>query len=294
MKKWIFVLSAIWVFNVYGDDGWIDCGKDMRNQTLCYYKIEDDGTLYVKAQNDSTTTGLWQNAQSQPTGPWYAQKDEITKIVVDESITQIGLRAFSKLDKVTEVVIPSSVTSIGAAAFQSCPGFKSINLPSNLKSIDSYAFALTNLEEITIPDSVTSIGNRAFAHNLLLSGTVNLENVETVDQYAFSECPKLQSIIIGDKMKSVGKNAFYGTSAYVYCQEGDGHGGKSCAELVKESGITGGKLKIYAIENGKIKIGSKTYNGFEELPQYVLRRIYTIDEANRVAGEKNRVSIKYR
>ena len=45
-----------------------------------------------------------------------------------------------------------------------------------------------------------------------------------------------------------------------------------------------------------LKIGSKTYQSINDLLKgnYDKRRIYTIEEANFVAGKVNRVSIKYR
>ena len=45
-----------------------------------------------------------------------------------------------------------------------------------------------------------------------------------------------------------------------------------------------------------LKVGSKTYQNINALLRgdYDRRRIYTIEEANFVAGDKNRVSIKYR
>ena len=44
------------------------------------------------------------------------------------------------------------------------------------------------------------------------------------------------------------------------------------------------------------KVGSKIYNSMADFANgnYVKHRIYTIEEANFVAGDKNRVSIKYR
>ena len=44
------------------------------------------------------------------------------------------------------------------------------------------------------------------------------------------------------------------------------------------------------------KVGSKIYNSMEDFAKgnYVRYRIYTVEEANRVAGERNTVTIRYK
>ncbi|MBR1915683.1 MAG: hypothetical protein IJ830_04525, partial [Alphaproteobacteria bacterium] len=58
---------------------------------------------------------------------------------------------------------------------------------------------------------------------------------------------------------------------------------KNCQEILNSNGQP-------------FKVGSKIYNSIQDFANgnYVKHRIYTIDEANRIAGDKNRVSIKYR
>ena len=53
---------------------------------------------------------------------------------------------------------------------------------------------------------------------------------------------------------------------------------------------------ILSSNGNPFKVGSKIYNSMADFANgnYVKHRIYTIDEANKVAGDKNRVSIKYR
>ena len=61
------------------------------------------------------------------------------------------------------LVIPDSVTSIGDRAFSGCCSLESLVIPDSVTSIGDYAFSDSfSLESLVIPDSVTSIGNEAF------------------------------------------------------------------------------------------------------------------------------------
>ena len=66
-------------------------------------------------------------------------------------------------NEITDLVIPNSVTSIKNYAFYSCIGLASVNIPNSVTSIGDSAFEnCTGLTSVTIPNSVTSIGREAF------------------------------------------------------------------------------------------------------------------------------------
>ncbi len=66
-------------------------------------------------------------------------------------------------NEITDLVIPNSVTSIKNYAFYSCTGLTSVNIPNSVTSIGDSAFeGCTGLTSVTIPNSVTSIGKWAF------------------------------------------------------------------------------------------------------------------------------------
>ena len=96
----------------------------------------------------------------------YSDEDtEITNLIIPNSVTSIGSKAFSACSSLTSVTIPASVTSIGDYAFGDCSGLTSITISDGVTSIGSDAFrGCSGLTSVTIPASVKSIGSWAF-HN---------------------------------------------------------------------------------------------------------------------------------
>ena len=58
--------------------------------------------------------------------PWKFLSEQITKVVVEDGVTNIAARAF-RLPNVTEVSIPASVASIGNLVFESCVKLTTVN-----------------------------------------------------------------------------------------------------------------------------------------------------------------------
>lgn len=143
-----------------------------------------------------------------------------------------------------------------------------------------------------IPNSVETIGEAVF-WGWDLKSIVIPDSVKTLGPKVFKDVASLQSVVIGDGVISIDKNSFIGTDAYIYCQD---TAKRSCQDLIGENNPEAlDKLKRYTVDsNGKIKVGSKTYDSFDDLPKYVLRRIYTLKEALEAAGKVNSVKIRYR
>ncbi|KAK8839208.1 hypothetical protein M9Y10_032137 [Tritrichomonas musculus] len=151
-------------------------------------------------------------------------------VVIPDSVTSIGARAFSECYLIPSITIsPSSkLTEIGVAAFYKCKTIESIVIPPLVQKIDNYAFyQCTNLKTISIlsrvsdkedpstpgiiienslsigdyafygcslefPFSLTSIGDFAFSQCAKLKGGLKIDiNVDTIGKYAFRDCSGL-------------------------------------------------------------------------------------------------------
>ena len=130
-------------------------------------------------------------------------------VVIPDSVTSIGDRAFEYCRSLTSITIPNSVTSIGGSAFSDCSSLTSITIPDGVTSIGGSAFSgCSSLTSITIPDTVTSIGDDAFYDCSSLTSITIPDGVTSIVGGSFSGCSSLTSIMIPDSVTSIGDWAF--------------------------------------------------------------------------------------
>ncbi len=141
-------------------------------------------------------------------------------IVIPDTITSIGGRAFAFCSSLEYITIPESVKSIGNAAFNYCRSLKQITIPYSVENIDTFVFSgckslsrvdilgpittigkstfdgCESLQQINIPESVTEIGNEAFSFCKSLKQIVIPKSVRSIGCAVFKDCDSLQRIII--------------------------------------------------------------------------------------------------
>ena len=142
--------------------------------------------------------------------------NEVTEVVIPDSVTSIGEWAFKYCYNLTSITIPDSVTSIGDSAFYDCTGLTSITIPNSVTSIGEWAFnGCTGLTSVTIGNSVTSIGNYAFRDCTGLNSVTIPDSVTSIGEDAFQNCTGLTSITIPNSVTSIGNYAFYNCTSLV-------------------------------------------------------------------------------
>ena len=177
-------------------------------------------TLYI---NNVKTEGELTIPDGVTTIPSYAfAYQNITSVIVPDSVKSIGSSAFRYCDSLASVTIGNGVTSIGDSAFYSCTSLTSITVDENNTAYASIDGNLYNKDkttliqyatgktatEFTIPDSVTVIGDEAFAWCPSLTSIVIPDSVTSIGDWAFTVCPSLTSIVIPDSVTSIEMGAF--------------------------------------------------------------------------------------
>ena len=137
----------------------------------------------------------------------------IKKIIIPDSVTNIGTSAFYNCEALTNITIPDSVTSIQGYAFLDCYKLSDLSIGNKVKSIGYEAFYYCrSLTSITIPDSVTDIGEYAFSDCTSLTSVTIGNSIRSIRKNVFSSCTSLISVTIPDSVTSIEKYAFYNCS----------------------------------------------------------------------------------
>ena len=156
-----------------------DCGENGDNAT---WELSVTGVLTI-----SGIGNMMDNANKQ----WSSYEDNITSVVIEDGITNIGSFAFYECGSIASVTISDSVTSIGDSAFRAL-SLTDIDLPNNITSIGNFAFLGCQFTSIVLPNSLTNIGTKAFMFANLL-----------------------ESVNIPKSVTTIGESVFYGTSLNV-------------------------------------------------------------------------------
>ena len=298
MKKYILIFTTFITFNTHAAD-WIDCGNDANgNLANCQYKIENS-TLTIKKGDDTENIGnigyWWSSEQHKHISPW--GNTSYNSVVIEDGIEDLGSYGFVGVYSANPIELPTSISTLSFASFQQLTA-PEVVIPDSVTKIDSVAFFDSYIDKINIPDSIKEIETRGFRASHF-TDIIIPDTVEYVGDRAFSQGYDLKSITIGENTEL--GNIFSGFS-------GDEFPTNLSTLKIYYTGDTlkcDANLAAAGYENLKSiaattqKINGQTYvyvNGHRVAfsGRHIPKRIYTIDEANKVAGDRNTVTIRYR
>ena len=294
-KQLFFTLTLTLIpFYTFAYEGTISqSGSCGATDADCHYDLYEDGHLEISGTGRMNDFWYEDHPDSgYPERPW---GNAVTSVKIQDGIKSIGEAAFRNT-QLTEITIPKSIEEIGRVAFQACRKLESatIDKDSKLKLLGIASFnGTTNLKTIDIPETVTTIGSNAFnfsgIESLVLPDSVFLlENTTNTDNFPFfyglstAALSDVSNIFCSETMKEKCEEYF---NQAQFFENGQYYPIKNKANLA-----------IYTFDGDKFYVNGKWYEDINDINKgkYFPKRIYTIDEANRVAGTKNRVSIKYR
>lgn len=134
----------------------------------------------------------------------------ITSVIIPDSVTKIGDRAFIQCPNLTSVTMPDSVTEIGEDIFWECTNLTDVTLSKNITEIPRGTFkGCSSLANVVIPNGVTRIGDEAFGDCSSLTEIMIPDSVTIID-IAFYGCTGLSAITIPDSVEEICFSAFDG------------------------------------------------------------------------------------
>ncbi len=241
----------------------------------------------------------------------------LTSVSIPDSVTKIESAAFQHDKNLTEAELPAHLEQIGHAAFNNT-SIEYFTIPESLQKHEkdnkleenNYMFGTQALKGIVV--------DRDAYFNIEMLNGANLSNLQAI--YCETSNANCQSLQNDDDLKD--KLISYEKQGGVYILDGSYYlsadnmrqgneaedktpyiCNKSLNEckrdVLEAKGLCqGSSCDTFIQSDGQymLKFGGKTYQSINDLLKgnYDKRRIYTLEEANFVAGDKNRVSIKYR
>ncbi|MCR5512173.1 MAG: leucine-rich repeat domain-containing protein [Prevotella sp.] len=177
--------------------------------------VEIDGIWY-NLVNKSKTAELTRNPGVNAWTPCYIGDivipSKVTYESVEYDVTEIGDNAFGvtiQNNELTSIIIPNSVTTIGEYAFQNCSGLNSVTIPNSVTKIDRYAFRGCNsMTSISLSNNITNIAMSEFDGCSSLTSISIPDGVIAINDYAFRGCSSLQSIILPNSVTIIATYGF--------------------------------------------------------------------------------------
>lgn len=275
--------------------------KSIMKGSSCVYG-EDKGysTIFTYTTNneDISITGLTDAGKQ-------LSAIAIPSQIASNDVVTIANEAFSNCDNLTSIVIPDSIKSIGNSGFSGCTAMISVTIGKNVTSIGQWTFRnCGNLKEVnwdavsvedffagkgvfynagTAGDGITVIFGDSVqkipAYTFDVNGSSNDANIKTViisnsvtsiGTFAFSGCRGLTSVDIPESVTSIGAGVFSGSADLVSVVVAEGnsvyHSDNNCIiETASKALIAGCAVSIIPSDGSVTSIGDSAFYGFSSL-----------------------------
>lgn len=222
----------------------------------------------------------------------------LRRVVLPESLRQIGEKAFSGCARLSRVIIPGTVQRVGTLSFAQCTGLERVRIEPGVQALGPSCFQkCTRLARVDIPASVNSLGGGVFfgcGKQLCLHGPggAKAEQYAKLNGIAYdseswredehlrfeenedgtlivagprSQTPERIEIpteICGRRIVAIAPKAFFACGSLTHLSIGGG------VREIGESAFFGCRsLGVVAFERGLETVGESAFAGCENIPQ---------------------------
>lgn len=135
----------------------------------------------------------------------------LKEITIPEGVTSLGNNLFNACKSLESVQLPDALTAIPSKLCYNCSALTTVNMPSKLETVGSDAFyQCSKLQDVTFPETLKSLDERSFGGCSAFTRIVI--DIPEIANYAFWNCANVTSIDLGEKVTSIGRNAFISAS----------------------------------------------------------------------------------
>lgn len=138
----------------------------------------------------------------------FADKVNITKIIMPNSISSVSAKVFQNCTSLKEVVISKNIKVLTSSLFQGCTGLTHIDLPKGIKEIQHDAFRETGVQYMAFPYGIEYVAETLFYGCRALKFVRIPNSVTEIKPQAFAKCSSLETIKIPNSVTSLGIGAF--------------------------------------------------------------------------------------
>ena len=191
------------------------------SNTILYYatnelvlkKFGTEGTDYTHSFANGVgriikKDGNW---ESLPDQAFSMSGGGLTKVILPETITKVGVQAFAYINSLEEVIMPGVRTirsGLGLEPFQNCSSLERVEIPKIEEIGASTFYGLSALKEVVLPTSGSgyTVGDGAFIYCTNLNN-INLSMATSLGNNCFAECTALENVSLPEAM-SLGNSCF--------------------------------------------------------------------------------------
>jgi hypothetical protein len=185
-----------------GDYG-LDCSYDCNGVVITNYSGPGGMVNIPSRFGSNDVVGI--------VSPAFFWKQNVTGVVVPDTVVYIGSHAFFNATNLASVVFGNQLANIGDGAFENCTALASLTVPNSVTNIGKQAFTnCVSLTQLSLGNGLRTISEEAFFNCKSLTALLIPAGLESIERRAFADCTNLQSISTNSasSLIRIGTNAF--------------------------------------------------------------------------------------